>query len=215
MNKDYSQLAYGLTYSSILSIMTPPLVGFNLSTLYQINYQHIPWVHGSLKMFVPQIALRSGQLLIASQIKEQTNPWIGFGCIGLMQGVIYGHANTSWLKYIKLPVKTSPNIFRGALYAISRDTISQGVPYAFREYGLGPVIGISIISTISSQVFHNCQTIMQVKSYLSYRQAFFKGWDRHGYKLFYHGFQSRIALMLGINILNYLFLDKIWSNQRK
>lgn len=204
-------------YCGSLSLITPPLIGYNLQALYQLQPSSTstltPWIRANLRMMPTQLVLRSGQLAIASQLRERTNPWVGFAFMGVMQGIIYGHANTNWVRHLNLPVGAKPNLLRGVLFAASRDTISQGIPFAFRDNGPAAVALASIGATVASQGFHNCQTIMQVKSYLGYREAFLAGWKRHGFTLFYTGYQARLVMMSSINALNYLLLKDLWSNK--
>ena len=140
----------------------------------------IPWIQGSLRMIPGQLALRSGQLLIAREIKEHSNPWFGFALMGVLQGVIYGHANNNWLHHLQITsVKGVPNPFRGVLFAASRDTISQGIPFMMGQYGVASVAASSILATIGSQGLHNCQTMMQMDSQVGYLSSIRNGWQQH------------------------------------
>tara|TARA_R100001163_G_C5067706_1_gene207040 strand:+ start:2027 stop:2740 length:714 start_codon:yes stop_codon:yes gene_type:complete len=206
-------------YVTGLSLITPPLIGYNIKKLYNPT-NDIPWIKGSCKMIPKQLILRSGQLLFANQLKESTNnTFIAFAGIGITQGIIYGHCTSNWLKWIKLPFKISPNPLAGFGYAAMRDIISQGIPFYVgqninnkldNKYTLLAVSGTSLVSTVASQGLHNCQTIMQIKN-VGYKKSAIKCWNRHGFKMLYVGCEARICMMLGVNILNYLFLRDIWK----
>lgn len=203
---------YGFLYTLGLSSITPPLIAYNLNKIYSQPVSP-PWITGTFRMMPAQLAMRIAQLKVSTEIKERTNPWIAFSTIGIIQGFIYGHSITHWAKYMKLPPNTSPNMFRGILFAASRDTISQGIPFAMSNYGLGAVIGSSIISTTLSQGLHNCQSAMQLNNKLSYSMAVKKMFRIHGWKFLYKGVEARLTMMGAINIMNYLFLKKIWKNE--
>jgi hypothetical protein len=196
MNKpiiSYEDLAYITTISCI----TPPLIGYNIKSLYSCK-PPIPWFSASLKMLPGQLTLRTAQLQIATTIKEKTNPWLAFASIGVLQGIVYGHATTSWTRHLSLPANIRPNMFAGILFAASRDSISQGIPFYLSDHGPIAFLATSVASTIASQGLHNCQTIMQLKSHLLYR-----------------GFQSRLGMMTVINLLNYYILKPIWKDKDK
>lgn len=205
---DLEKKQYSLAYCAGLSVITPPMLGVNLSALYKTR-QRLPIVKGTISMFPYQFALRAGQLAIATELKDRTHPLIAFSAIGVFQGIIYGHVNQHWANY--LPIRSQPNLMRGIFWAASRDTISQGFPFIAHDWGFVPVMGVSLVSILASQSLHNFQTIMQIDKRHSYVSSIWEGWRMHGSKIFYTGYSSRVAMMTLVNILNYVFLSEIWE----
>ena len=126
----------------------------------------------------------------ATPVKEHANPWLAFGVVGVLQGGVYGQCTTYVSKLLGLAKKPPKlqDLLRGSAFAGSRDTISQGVPFAYTAtvqsmvvdplYAsvAGPVSGddasqpvrrmaavmsCSIGATVASQFPHNCQIRMQ------------------------------------------------------
>ena len=199
-----------IAYCGGLSIITPPLVGYNLKSLY--GSTSLPYCWGTLKMFPYQFVLRGGQLALATELKNQTHPLVAFSSIGIFQGIIYGHVNQTWAHFFPKIQKMRPNMMRGILFAANRDMISQGIPFLMNDYGLGAVLATSFFSILLSQGFHNCQTIMQMNRYETYLSTIQNGFSKYKYGLFYKGYFSRVLMMMGVNTLNYLFLRDIWNN---
>lgn len=208
-------LANGALYCSSLSLITPTLAGFNFQALYTVKtIPTLPYLRGTLKMFPYQMLLRGGQLSLATEIKQQTHPALAFASIGLMQGVIYGHINTTWARYAKIATVTSAPM-RGGIFAACRDLLSQGLPYyagtrVNKTEGHLIVVGaVSAASVLASQGFHNYQTLMQINK-RSYLGTIHHGWKTYRWKIMYAGYSSRVVIMMVTNMLNFLLLDKIW-----
>lgn len=225
-----NKLQNSFYYSSSLSLFTPPAMAYNMSKLYKIPISRFPICKETFRILPSQFTYRFLQYGIFSFISDKTNPWIGFGLMGISQGFIYGKVNNHWTKVLQQKNNSliSKNIqnnsfttksfstksfrnnsfrnssFRGSFFAASRDIISQGIPYQFNT----PlsVLNASLFSTVASQCFHNFQTVMQVNTKLNYQQAVKYTWEKHGIELFWKGSSARIGLMLLINIINQKFL---------
>lgn len=62
-----------------------------MSILYRAPFlQHTPAV---LPILPAQVGLRYLQINASTLIKDHTTPLLGFGSIGVLQGIVYGHAN--------------------------------------------------------------------------------------------------------------------------
>lgn len=74
-----------------------------------------------------------------------------------------------------------------------------------------PVLVASIIATIISQWFHNCQMVMQADQSLSYLETVETLWNNNGVASFFLGADARISLLLIVNIFNEVLLKRAWQ----
>ena len=217
-------------YSTNITLFSP------LSNLYQLCRIHsLPFFTLSNFSKIPpiipqQILLRYAQLNFSLFTKDHISPYLTFGIIGILQGVVYGHATTHFANQLKISKPSSAtikNIFRGSLYAFNRDTISQGIPFLFvdkfrdsivtplfptlsdQTAKWGSLITLSVGSTILSHPFHNLQIIMQVNSDVGYKKSVEELYRKLGVKSFYRGVESRIIILLITNIFNEIYLKDI------
>ena len=87
----------------------------------------------SFRIFPQQTALKCLQMNLATPVKEHINTWMAFGVVGVLQGGVYGQCTTYVSRALSL-AKTTPSIsdmLRGSAFAGLRDTVSQGVPFAY------------------------------------------------------------------------------------
>lgn len=72
-----------------------------MSILYRAPFlQHTPAV---LPILPAQVGLRYLQINASTLIKDHTTPLLGFGSIGVLQGIVYGHANRHLNPFSNLP----------------------------------------------------------------------------------------------------------------
>ena len=202
-----------LAYASSLSAITPWAMAKNTSKLYKLSpITSKLLINGTVRLFPQQVAMRVLQFHTASAIKEHTsNVWLGFGIMGVFQGIVYGHATKHWSKVMGIaarPPLLTP--LRGNYFAISRDMISQGIPY--HAHTTSGMAVSSIFATIASQSLHNLQTMMQAENSLSYKTVIQKAVDTHGWKILWKGFEGRLTMMLFVNSINRIFINPRWKD---
>ena len=94
------------------------------------------------------------------------------------------------------------NIFRGYRYGICRDIISNSIPDLYKNKNNNLInFNIILFSTILSQGFHNCQTVMQIKN-LNYKNSLKYLYNNFGYSFLYKGFQNRLFLFYFMSIFS-------------
>lgn len=233
------QQPFIVTHGICLTLVSP------LACCYQVcklNPQAaVPFksmVRLSAAIFPSQILLRTLQTNICTPIKENLNPWLAFGAVGVLQGAVYGHANVYFARQLAITrvaqVVSLRAVMRGWGFAFARDMISQGIPFMcaplVRQHVIdkvwttdessspamvtakhwSSVISTSIVTTYLSQGIHNCQTSMQVDQTLGYVAAIKSVWQKNGIASLYRGAEARVGLLLIVNILNELLLKRAW-----
>lgn len=184
-----------IVYSGGLSVATPLAMLYNLRRVSPLSNLNI--TTGVAKLFPVQFLLRCVQLQLSTCAANQTNnPLIGFGIVGLTQGVIYNHCVQYWSN-------TKPPISRGLVFAVPRDMVSQGVPYVSGT----PLLPTSVLSTVISQGFHNCQLHMQITPGIRYRECLSSIYKKHGISWLYKGVSGRLGLMTFTNVINHYTLQ--------
>ena len=84
-------LGYSAAYVMALSSFTPPLILYNMARLYNFKMPPAATIaRHSIAMVPRHVMFRSLQLVVATEVKEHTNPWVAFGAIGITQGFVYG-----------------------------------------------------------------------------------------------------------------------------
>ena len=217
MNNDTieTQQYHLLLYSASITSISPIANLYQVCKLYDKSFwRHI---HQVPRILPTQVALRYFQLNASNHIKEKTNVIIAFGTIGILQGIVYGHANLNLSRGMGIITSVSlRQMFRGPLFASSRDIISQGIPFLLHRHVLPDqkplyhytTLGLSSVATTClSHPLHCSQLIMQNHPELSHHQALTKLWSDYGLKLFHRGVSSRIYLLLFTNLLNDFFLS--------
>ncbi|CAB9519847.1 unknown protein [Seminavis robusta] len=225
---------YIFAYGAAISVFSPAATAYQLCKLYNLQPSMGRLARLSAPIFLPQTALKAAQMNASSPVKEYLNPWAAFAMVGVLQGGVYGHINVHFSKALELgKVASLRGVFRGSVFAGTRDTISQGMPFmcseSVRQNLFDPywhteegttahsakvwssVISTSIVATYLSQGFHNFQIAMQADQSLSYSQAIKAVTRQHGIKSFYKGAEARVGLLLLVNILNELLLKPAWS----
>lgn len=213
-------------YSMGISCFSPAMNLYVIQKLH--NIKNVSYLRMCWSVYPQQVGLRLIQVGIVTQIKEYLNPWVAFGVMGVLQGFIYGHANVNFSRQLFTNCNFKINfMFRGTIYAATRDVISQGIPFMLsnkisnctilkrflpndiiRQWT--SLIGCSIVSVYLSHPFHVCQTEMQTNQ-LSYKQSFLKAYRDHGLKFVWKGVESRIGLLIITNIFNEIFLKPAWK----
>jgi len=226
-------------YSAGISCFSPPANLYMVKKLHGYT-QPVNWFRMCARIYPAQVGLRMVQVNLASPIKDNLNPWAAFAALGVLQGVVYGHANVTFAKALKLEGvhKLSPfGIVRGSGFAATRDLISQGIPFMlskrFCTHVVDPILGevaesnpfmqgvrhyasvltLSAISTVVSHGLHNGQQVMQTHQELSYAQALSRLYKDHGIKFLYKGAQARVGLLMVTNVFNELFLKPAWQDR--
>lgn len=157
------------------------------------------------------VTLRSIQYIFGTEVKSATTaPMVAFFALGVTQGWVYGDLAKRWTRALNLS-RHPANAMRGAMFGGLRDVVSQGIPFMAGQYGMGALLASSLASTYASQGLHNAQTIMQVRPDLSYSGAISELARTHGWHSLYRGVASRLFLMTVTNILNHVFLRKVWA----
>jgi len=228
-----------LGYSAGISLFSPPANLYMVKTLHGYT-QPINWFRMCARIYPAQVGLRMLQVNLASPIKDNLNPWAAFAALGVLQGVVYGHANVTFATALNLVgkhKKTMRGILRGSGFAAGRDVISQGIPFMlskrFAEHAVDPILGpideknwfmqgvrhytsvlsLSLVSCVLSHGLHNGQQVMQTHQELSYTQALSSLYKDHGMKFLYRGAQARIGLMMVTNVFNEIFLKPAWQDR--
>lgn len=178
-----------LKYSAVLAITTPFVCYYNgiVPMKSQLMY----------RIFLEQFLLRNVQLKSAKYIKNESgNNWIGFAMIGSMQSVCYGHV-------VSRMAGLSPTFgLRGIPFGITRDIISQGIPYHLANKKT-EMIAYTIVFTACSHVLHNLQIVMQ-----SNAVSYYESIDialKTGTPFIYRGLSGRMILLTITNIMNYWY----------
>lgn len=104
----------------------------------------------SLVIFPHQTVLKALQMNASTPVKEYCNPWAAFAVVGILQGGVYGQANTHFARVLGInsssatttatsssainnntntTVTAVKRMFRGSAFAGGRDMISQGLPF--------------------------------------------------------------------------------------
>lgn len=231
---DVKRIIPYVSHSLLLSTVSPVYNIYQLKKLYQLKLSFSQMAGGSLSLLPAQTILRIGQLSMASKLKKDLDPWCAFAGIGVMQGIVYGHANLFFARHLRLcrhPLHPLL-VTRGSAFGAARDTISQGVPFMFHsdvkkcvfdplwpsedqrvsrvKEGLA-VVCTSGASTLASHFLHVCQTTMQCNPTLSYQSVWSSAFRAHGWAMCWNGAAGRMALLLVTNLLNYHFLTPIWT----
>ena len=122
---------YLLAYSGVISSVSPALTGWQLCRVYSHTASPAQLARIGLGILPHQTALKALQMNAATPVKEYASPWLAFGLVGVLQGAVYGQANITFSRALKLSTATISlaGMFRGSLFAGVRDTISQGVPF--------------------------------------------------------------------------------------
>jgi hypothetical protein len=232
---------YIVAYGAGISLFSPIASVYQLCRLNpQVAASNSRMASLAARVFPIQTLLKTIQMNVSTPVKENLNPWAAFAVIGVIQGGVYGQCNIYFSKQLEISKNLSlAGMFRGVLFAATRDTISQGVPFmcsgivkknifepllptaegdvsqsaefkrAVKHWG--SVLSTSVVSTIASQGVHNCQITMQANQELSYMGTLKTVWERNGVAAFYRGSEARIGLLLTVNILNELLLKPAWS----
>ena len=232
--------SYIALYSGIISTLSPSLTTLQLLKTFDRSISAKELATISIRIFPHQCFLKWAQMNAATPVKEHANPWLAFGVVGVLQGGVYGQCTTYVSKLLGLAKKPPKlqDLLRGSAFAGSRDTISQGVPFAYSAtvqslvvdplYSsvMGPVSGddasqpvrrmaavmsCSIGATVASQFPHNCQIRMQADPSLGYAGVVRVLTSEFGIRAFYMGASARVALLLVVNSLNELVLKKAWA----
>lgn len=201
-----------IKYSLSISLFSP------LSNLYQLSKLNNFPLYNNIKLcaniYPSQVFLRFFQIELSTEIKKISNPWIAFGSIGILQGLVYGHANIFFSKRLLLNSSYN-NILKGSFFAFGRDIISQGVPYMYSENLFNnkylSVITLSVISTYLSQGIHNCQTTLQTTNIRSINVIPYL-YNKHNFSFLWKGVSGRMGLLLITNLLNEHFLKPCWKS---
>ena len=239
---DLKVQGYLAVYSGIISTLSPSLTTIQLLKTFNKSVSAKELASISLRIFPHQCFLKWAQMNAATPVKEHANPWVAFGVVGVLQGGVYGQCTTYVSKLLGLAKKPPKlqDLLRGSAFAGTRDTISQGVPFAYSAtvqrnvvdpvYAslMGPVhdtdasqpvrrmvavMVCSIGATVASQFPHNCQIRMQADPALGYAGVVQKLTSEFGPRALYMGASARIALLLVVNGLNELVLKKAWAKE--
>ena len=201
-------------YASSLSVVTSLDMLHNMSKLQHIYLHPSVIARGTVSMMPTQVMMRFGQIYVSSYITNLTNsPLLGFGSICLTQEVIYNHAMSRWDEIVckskNLTQKPKVGSYRGLLFSIPRDMISQGIPYYFST----PLslLAVSAMATVASQGLHNCQMLMRTDPKLTYRNCLPRAYSFYGKSLFYAGATGRLGLMAVVNVVNACCLNSVYK----
>ena len=209
---------YGLTTGLIGSptslyqlLKLTPTVRIPISTFARLSLKAAP-IHCGLK---------AAQIAVSTPIKEEINPWAAFGIIGALQGGIYGQLNIYFSKSLNIGSNlTYAMSMRGMIFAMFRDTISQGLPYIFTpklnnliDNRPVSIISTSIFSTLLSHPFHVLQVTMQTNPQLNYYTSIDKCIRNYRSKMLYKGVEARLTLLLSMNIINDTILRQFWEEK--
>ena len=125
--------SYIALYSGIISTLSPSLTTLQLLKTFDRSISAKELATISVRIFPHQCFLKWAQMNAATPVKEHANPWLAFGVVGVLQGGVYGQCTTYVSKLLGLAKKPPKlqDLLRGSAFAGSRDTISQGVPFAY------------------------------------------------------------------------------------
>ena len=229
-----------ITYGAVISCVSPTLTGWQLCKVYSRTVPATTLARVGLGIFPQQVALKALQMNAATPVKEHLSPWLAFGVVGVLQGVVYGQCSVAYARALKLSQAVSlAGMMRGAAFAGLRDVVSQGVPFMcsghVQQALVEPLLGrtrdssaepssmsrvlavglTSIGATFASQGFHNGQIRMQSDLSLGYAAAIRSLWAEHGARVLVMGGSARVALLLLVNGLNEAVLRPAWERQAK
>jgi len=217
-------------------MVSPMLTAYQLCKVYNKPLPMLHLARLSACIIPHQALLKWVQMNAAKPVKEHLNPWAAFAVVGMLQGGVYGQCNIHFSGVLGLSQTASlKGMFRGLAFAACRDCMSQGMPFvlspAVQHLAIDPllapaggdgyvaepvrrglaVFSTSVVATVLSQGFHNCQIKMQADQSLSYVQTMRALWKEHGARLLYVGASARISLLLVVNALNELLLRRAWN----
>jgi hypothetical protein len=227
---------YIIAYGAAISLVSPAATAYQLCRLYKISKPPSQLLRMSMAILPHQTVLKAIQMNASTPVKDYLNPWAAFAVVGILQGGVYGQCNVHFSKALQLG-KTAASwtgIFRGSVFAGTRDMLSQGVPFmcsgAVRTNLLDAVwetapedttahavkhwtslLSTSVVATYLSQGLHNSQIAMQADQSLSYGRVLSKVWTEHGVAALYRGAEARVGLLLVVNVLNELLLKPAWA----
>jgi hypothetical protein len=227
-----------VNYSLGISLFSPTYNLYQIGKLHNIKLRPINYLKFLPGIYPQQVLLRIAQVNICTIDKE--HPLVGFGVMGMIQGIIYGNANIYYSNILKISERKKMNmaeawrISRGSSYAFWRDLISQGIPFVYadkfknkvldpflpnkleKEKELISIFALTLVSTVLSHGLHNCQTIMQTNSNnLSCLSAPAANlYAKHGYSFLYKGLPGRMGLLLVTNIFNYTYLKPLYEKTK-
>lgn len=220
---DYHQYQKCCYYVGWLSLATPGAQYIQLKSLQQTQ-PTMPWrrfLTVYRQLAIRQVFLRSWQLGISTTVTQHTHPFVGFGIFGLTQSIMYGDCNNRWWssgrsgggahsQRWKTLLRSS---LRAPYLSVTRDVISQGIPFYFassahNHENWAKLLTWSFTSTVVSQPIHNVQTLLSGNKSLTLKEAVHK---IHRERQHFKGVGSRILLLSGINVLNFVYLKKIWQ----
>lgn len=226
-------------YGAGISLFSPVASGYQLLKLNNKPVVTRTVLQASAKIFPQQCLLKCAQMNCAAPVKEYFNPWVAFSVVGVLQGGVYGQSTIHFSKEWGLGKKASlKGMFRGAVFAGARDTLSQGIPFMmstpFRKAVLDPIFpdGVgayattrafakqwaavlltSVGATYMSQGMHNCQIKMQSDQTLSYAKTLKVLLAQNGISTLWRGAEARVGLLLVVNLLNELLLKPAWEGK--
>lgn len=202
-------------YSLIMGSLTSGMVYSGLLNLREIQFKSYRHSFLEVSRNIPyQILMKRLQMEVAKETAEPCGTFVSFGLVGLTQGMIYNQAVCQF-KGIYLKQR---NLFRGCVVGSFRDMISQGIPYVFNKNDFIEskyckfisTLGLSVICTFGSHIFHNIQITMQSHPHLNYRRSLIYLRNVHGFRSFYSGVSSRLLLLGITNVLNVFLLDNVF-----
>jgi hypothetical protein len=213
-------------YSILAGIFTPFITFYQLQKLYPfINNVNKRQVFVLCARNAPvQTVLKACQMISVVPVVENIHALPAFGIIGILQGLVYGQSTVFFSKNLGIHTTFSYKkaLSRGIVFAASRDIISQGVPFTLspvvkhklvsdyqwsdRNARIMSVLGLSILSTYLSHVFHNAQLLLQTNAAITNRNVFPTMYSKMGSKMFFSGVGGRVVLLLGFNVLNDIYL---------
>lgn len=213
-----TQFSY-LGHSILITTISPLSNAYNLCKLFDNKIHFRKICKHTVPIITPQILLRYAQLNVGALVNFH-NPLLGFGFIGALQGIIYGHANSYYNKVLFGKPFVRSNMFRGTIFASGRDIISQGIPFVYSSkisnyFGIKSDLGklaiwssTSLLSILSSHFLHNLQLIMHSNENIRYIDTLKK---LQNPTIFWKGVEGRLILLLATNALNEFFLKDVWK----
>eukprot|EP00287_Rhodomonas_sp_CCMP768_P009630 CAMPEP_0196744476 /NCGR_PEP_ID=MMETSP1091-20130531/57731_1 /TAXON_ID=302021 /ORGANISM="Rhodomonas sp., Strain CCMP768" /LENGTH=330 /DNA_ID=CAMNT_0042091033 /DNA_START=131 /DNA_END=1123 /DNA_ORIENTATION=+ len=224
-------LWYGLTISSI----SPVVWGYQMSKLNpQVKTTVANIAMLSLSVIPTQALLKMLQLNLGTPIKRHLNPWCAFACMGAIQGGVTGQASVFFSRAFGIGNPKLTDALRGYQLSALKDTIAQGLPFAFSDLvqhklldrllpssstsswlssikrGIA-VVTTSALGTVLSQICQNLHFALVSSPGLSYTAAAKQLWDRNGVGMFFNGAASRLGLVLVVSVLNQAILKQAWQ----
>lgn len=126
---------YLAAYGFFISVFSPSLTAYQLCKLYKKTMPPSQLFRLSMHILPHQTILKASQMNAATPVKEYLNPWAAFAVVGVLQGGVYGQCNVHFARVLSLSNNVSMRgIFRGAVFAGGRDSISQGLPFVCSKY---------------------------------------------------------------------------------